>query len=157
MGLGSQMQLQCTFRDTTAYLSWDVVHMLQLHLAPTASPLSPDINSASYGSMSKGYLHIIYTPLFSSLVFNTKILSKQSPHFPLSVAALEITHHREKSLSLTYPWVRRTGIFHCGFCKMNSELSAMTPCSGEFNTGAGVRALLQTALQNHFTLCSYKP
>lgn len=60
---------------STTCLSWDVVHMLHLHIAPTVSPLYPDINNASYSSMSEGYLHIIYPPLFSSLVFNTNILS----------------------------------------------------------------------------------
>lgn len=141
MGLGSQMQLQCTFWDML--IMWCGAHappsalLQQLPFYTLTATLSLAVIlclKATCTSLNNGV----------SLTFNTKM------RLFLPVAALEITHCRETSIYIVHSWVSGKGIFHFDFHKMNSEFGAVTLRSSELNTRLEVRAVPLPALQLSF-------
>lgn len=146
----SQRQLQCTLCDMQL-LAYPVKQCTctTSSTAPTVSPLYPDINIiASYEPVFKGYLHT-FTPAFNSLMFNTKILAI----FQFSSPCSSFTNNMlQRKKYLIHGWVGKA--FCTDFCKMNSELGAMTLHFGELNTRLEVKAVLLPALQPscHITL-----
>lgn len=128
MGLGSQMQLQLGPAYHGLWCICSTFTLLQpFPLCTLTSTLLLTVLCLNGTCTSSIHYYLVVWCLILNPIQAISPFSSLCSRFR--------NYHRETNLSLTYPWVSRRGLFHCDFCRMNSELSAMTPRSGELNTG----------------------